>query len=113
CMKNLDQMADLFPGLVPADYERKNKKKKKKKKLTPEQELEQEILEKARKAKEFDDKYGEDFDIVKLMDEAVDPLTGTLRDLKIDDRDLPLAKNYYDWTFNFVGGASAPWARQM
>lgn len=57
-------------------------------------------------------KYTSDFDIHALMDEAIDPLTGTLRDLKIDDRDLPLAKNFFDFTTNFCQ-ANPPWARQM
>lgn len=48
------------------------------------------------------------------MDEAEDPLTGTLRDLKVDDRDLPYAKNYYDFIFNLSGNEmNPPWARQM
>lgn len=54
----------------------------------------------------------EDFDVHRLMDEAVDPLTGGLRDLKIDDRDLPLAKNYFEFTTKFCK-ANPPWARQM
>lgn len=57
-------------------------------------------------------KYGSEFDIHALMDQAVDPLTGTLRDLKIDDRDMPLAKNFFDFTTNFCQ-ANPPWARQM
>lgn len=62
----------------------------------------------------IDTKYGADFDIRKLMSEAEDPLTGTLRDLKIDDRDLPTAKNYYDYVFNLAGpDRNPPWARQM
>lgn len=58
--------------------------------------------------------YGEDFDIAGAMRAAKDPLTGMLRDLKIDDQDLPLAKNYYDFCFNIVGQEiNPPWARQM
>jgi hypothetical protein len=56
----------------------------------------------------------EDFDIRTLMNEATDPVTGVVRDLKIDDRDLPLAKNYYDFAFVIIGkDAHPPWARQM
>lgn len=54
----------------------------------------------------------DDFNILQLMNEAVDPLTGGMRDLKIDDRDLPLAKNYFDFSTNFCN-ANPPWARQM
>lgn len=58
--------------------------------------------------------YGEDFDIAAAMRAAKDPLTGMMRDLKVDDRDLPAAKNYYDYCFNVVGGTlNPPWARQM
>lgn len=54
----------------------------------------------------------DNFDIVSLMNEAVDPLTGTLRDLALDDRDLPLAKSFFDFSTNFCD-ANPPWARQM
>lgn len=57
--------------------------------------------------------YGDDFDIKALMASAKDPITNTLRNLKIDDRDLPYAKNFYDWCFNVSGLESKPWARQM
>ena len=53
-----------------------------------------------------------DFDIHQLMNEAIDPATGAMRDLKIDDRDLPLAKNYFDFSTNYCK-ANPPWARQM
>lgn len=46
------------------------------------------------------------------MEEAIDPLTGTLRDLRIDDRDLPLAKNFFEFSTKFCA-ANPPWARQM
>lgn len=56
----------------------------------------------------------DEFDIRTLMKEAEDPLTGTLRDLKVDDRDLPLAKNFYDFSFNIIGkDSNPPWARQL
>jgi hypothetical protein len=56
----------------------------------------------------------EDFDIKALMAQAEDPLTGTMRNLKIDDRDLPHAKNYWDYSANIVGrDANMPWAKQM
>lgn len=62
--------------------------------------------------KEINSQYGEQFDIRRLMDEAHDPLTGTLRDLRIDDRDLPTAKNYFDFCYNYLSG-NVPWSRQM
>lgn len=56
--------------------------------------------------------YPVDFDIRALMEDARDPLTGTLRDLRVDDRDLPLAKNFMDWSLNYTQD-NIPWARQM
>lgn len=56
----------------------------------------------------------DDFDMVELMDAALDPVTGAVRNLKIDDRDLPQAKNYYDFAYRIIGkDANPPWARQM
>lgn len=57
----------------------------------------------------------EDFDIAAAMQSAKDPLTGLMRDLKIDDRDLPLAKNYYDFCENVLRLEKKvmPWARQL
>lgn len=62
---------------------------------------------------EINKSYGEDFDIRTLMADAKDPLTGTLRDLKIDDRDLRISKNYWDWRYNVSGYTTYPWARQL
>jgi len=54
------------------------------------------------------------FDIKALMDLAEDPLTGTMRNLRIDDRDLPHAKNYWDYSARIIGkDANMPWAKQM
>ena len=54
------------------------------------------------------------FDVRAMMRDATDPVTGVVRDLKIDDRDLALAKNYYDFSFRIIGkDAHPPWARQM
>ena len=59
-------------------------------------------------------KYADDFDIVKLMNDAEDPDTGLIRDLKIDDRDLASAKNYWDFSYNILGKDSKPpWMIQM
>lgn len=75
--------------------------------------VEEAISVKAR-ADEIDREFGPDFDIRSQLLSSRDPLTGMLRDLKIDDRDLPLAKNYYDWcTGGFIGKLHAPWVRQM
>ena len=58
--------------------------------------------------------YSDDFDIVSLMNEAEDPDTGMIRDLKIDDRDLKSAKNYADYAFNIIGkDANPPWLIQL
>ena len=57
--------------------------------------------------------YGDDFDIISLMNEARDPDTGLMRDLKIDDRDLPHASSFYDYAFNIIGDdAHPPWIVQ-
>lgn len=56
----------------------------------------------------------DDFDIKELMAQAEDPLTGTMRNLRIDDRDLKHAKNYWDYSANIIGkDANMPWAKQM
>ncbi len=56
----------------------------------------------------------EDFDVRRYMNDMEDEETGTLHDLKIDLRDLPLAKNFYDYCFNLSGKKMhAPWSRQM
>lgn len=58
--------------------------------------------------------YGDDFDIIALMNEAKDPDTGLMRDLKIDDGDLHHASSYYDFVFNVLkGDAHPPWMMQM
>lgn len=62
--------------------------------------------------KQARDTYGDEFDIRALMAGAKDPLTNKLRDLKVDDRDLELAKNYYDWCFRVSGSTTYPWIRQ-
>lgn len=55
-----------------------------------------------------------DFDIIKHMNNAEDPVTGTLKDLKIDDGDMKRAKNYYDFSFNILGkDVHPPWAKQL
>jgi hypothetical protein len=56
---------------------------------------------------------GEDF-VWHAMRKAFDPETNTVRDLKIDDSALPLAKNYYDFCTNIAGKAiKSPFARQL
>ena len=55
-----------------------------------------------------------DLDFKDFMDSLLDPVTGTVRDFRIDDRALPAAKNYYDFCFNIIGkDAHPPWARQF
>ncbi len=62
-----------------------------------------------------DENYPEDtFDIVEFMKGAKDPNTGMIRDLRIDDRDIPEAKNYYDFAHQIIGkDAHPPWFIQM
>lgn len=55
----------------------------------------------------------EDFDILAMINDAEDPVTGTLRDLTINDKDLPAAKNFYDYCFRVMGGKFRPWVRQL
>ena len=60
------------------------------------------------------DKYGDDFDILALMNSAKDPDTGLMRDLKVDDGDLRHASSYYDYCFNVIKeDAHPPWMMQM
>lgn len=56
---------------------------------------------------------GEDF-VWQAMRKAFDPETNTVRDLKIDDSDLKLADNYYDFCTNIAGKAiKTPFSRQL
>lgn len=48
------------------------------------------------------------------MDRAYDPITNTIKDIRIDDSKLPLAKNFYDYCKNIYGpGIQMPFSRQM
>ena len=56
----------------------------------------------------------EDLDYNDFMNSLVDPITGTLRDFRIDDRSLPAAVNFYDYCLNInKGELNIPWARQL
>ena len=57
----------------------------------------------------------EDTDFIWVaMQEAYDPLTNSVRDVKIDDRDLKLGFNYYDFCTRIAGKAiKMPFARQL
>lgn len=56
----------------------------------------------------------DEFDIVKIMADSVDPDTGLLRDLRIDDRDLASAKNFYDFSLVMLKeDMKPPWMMQM
>ena len=49
-----------------------------------------------------------------FMAGLIDPVTGVIRDLRVDDRGLREAVNYYDFIYNIVGkDAHPPWARQF
>lgn len=50
----------------------------------------------------------------EAMQQAYDPLTNTVRDLKINDSDLKRAKNYYHFCAEIAGSAiKLPFARQL
>lgn len=52
--------------------------------------------------------------IWKAIRDSYDPDTNVIRDLTIDDRDIPMAKNYYDFCARVAGkSVLAPFARQM
>jgi hypothetical protein len=52
--------------------------------------------------------------IWKAMRDSYDPETNTVRDLKIDDRDLVRAENFYDFCINVSGKSiKPPFARQL
>jgi hypothetical protein len=59
-----------------------------------------------------------EFDLAKMMDKALDPVTGLPRDIRLPEGDFAEAKNYFDWCTNssgiFVGpDDKIPFARQM
>lgn len=109
-LRKLQTLHELFPDFTTPEQleeldrlERKTKKAKKaglaEKIILPD---EKEII------------LPDDFDIKALMAQAEDPLTGTMRNLRIDDRDLKHAKNYWDYSANIIGkDANMPWAKQM
>lgn len=50
----------------------------------------------------------------QAMQKAYDPLTNSVRDLRVDDSELPLAKNYYDFCVKIAGKAiKPPFSRQL
>ena len=52
--------------------------------------------------------------ILQAMNQSMDPDTNTVRDLRIDDRDLPLSTNYYHFCSEVAGKAiKPPFARQL
>lgn len=118
-LKELRAMERLFPDLLTDDDKarlvRADARRKAKKRVAPTAPINHnENTEHMEESVIVTTDYEDDFDIVAMMDKAVDPLTGTLRDLKYDDSDLPLAKNYYDFVFNLSGAnVSPPWSRQM
>ncbi len=113
-------MRELFPDLMTKEqqltlirYEEKQALKRQEKAsktlIVPAQEI---ILPPT--AEEIDAIIPADFDVRALMSQAEDPVTGTMRNLRIDDRDLPHAKNYWDYSANIIGrDANMPWAKQM
>lgn len=52
--------------------------------------------------------------ILKAMHDSYDPETNSVRDLKVDDRDLPRADNYWDFCHRVNGKSiKPPFARQL
>ena len=52
--------------------------------------------------------------IAEAMRRAYDPDTGTIRDLRVDDSQLKMGKNFFDFCLNIVGKTvKMPFARQM
>lgn len=111
----------LFPGLLSSEemeaihLRRKKKAKKSGKKLSSKL-LDVKEDEYILPGGGFDDQGNAiaDFDVRRYMDDLEDPETGTLHDLKIDTRDLPRAKNFYDFAINLSGKrVHHPWSRQM
>lgn len=55
-----------------------------------------------------------EFDLVKLVGKAIDPLTGVPRDIKLPEGDFKEAKNFFDFCTSFRGAdAKFPFSRQM
>jgi hypothetical protein len=59
-----------------------------------------------------------EFDLAKMMDKALDPVTGLPRDIRLPEGDFAEAKNYFDWCTNGSGTFTGPddkipFARQM
>ena len=55
-----------------------------------------------------------EFDLVKLVGKAIDPLTGVPRDMKLPEGDFKEAKNFFDFCTSFRGPeAKFPFSRQM
>lgn len=65
-------------------------------------------------APDFDDEDPGGNFIYQAMRDAYDPETNTVRDLKIDDRDLARADNYWDFSTRISGKSiKPPFARQL
>lgn len=129
-MSNYSRMADLdmdelFPGLLTQEemqivHEHKKARAAKLKKErdinTPSKLLEVDPAEFIIKGGGIDDngRIVDDFDMRAYMDAMEDKDTGLLHDLKIDLRDVPLAKNFYDYCFRLSGKKiHPPWSRQL
>jgi hypothetical protein len=116
---------DLFPSLLTdAQKEQIHRARKKKAEIKKRKtgvkvksyELDVKTDEYVLKGGGYDD-FGQpidDFNISQYMADMEDSETGTLHDLKIDTRDLPLAKNFYDYCFTLTGKkVHKPWSRQL
>lgn len=129
-MDNSKLMADLgidelFPGLLTQDemqrvHEHKKRKAEQVKQETgliiPSHKLdvipEEFIIRNG--GLDEDGNIVDDFDMRAYMDAMIEEDTGLLHDLKIDLRDIPLAKNFYDYCFRLSGTKiHPPWSRQL
>ena len=115
-LKRLQTFSELFPDFTtPEQLEELDRLERKTKKQRAEGRSETLILtpnETGGAGVEIE--IPDDFDIKALMAQAEDPITGMMRNLRIDDRDLRHAKNYWDYSANIVGkDANMPWAKQM
>lgn len=65
------------------------------------------------KAVDYSDERSTEYNVEKMIQTIIDTETGIPRDLKIDDRDIPRANNFYE----FITGPRflnfSPWAKQL
>lgn len=60
---------------------------------------------------DFSDETSADFDLEKIISSLTDTPNGAQIDLRVDDRDMPEAKNFMDFCLNFI--KYTPFAKQL